>query len=191
MRATVERVRRDKNGGTYFLTLKIRAPRPRTHTYRVSASLYAEAGCPAEGETLEGDTLSLLTEGEERALAVKRAVEILAYGDESCAALTRKLRERGFSPEAAAHAVSLMKEKGYIREEALLLRQISLYGKKKWGPKRILLALLRKGFPCESIRDALAQAKREGLYDDTAIRAALTEGLSEEDARILLKKQGF
>ena len=191
MKATVERIRREKNGSTCFLTLKIQAPRPRTHAYRVHAALYEEVGCPDVGDVLEGEALALLTEEEDRTLAVKRAVEILAYGDTSAAALLRKLRERGFSAEAAGHAVSLMTEKGYIREEELLLRQIALYGKKGWGPRRILPALLRKGFPRASVVEAFSRAKSEGLYDAEAIKAALADGLSEEAAHAIWKKRGF
>ena len=157
-------------------------------------ALYLQAESPAEGDVLEGETLELLTSEEDARLAYTRAVKILAAGDNTRAALCRKLRERGFSKTTAEAAVNRLSEEGVLCEEELLSRQLEIYAKRKWGPKKILPTLLGKGFSRDDIMTAIARARDEGVYDPDAIKEALLAELPSTDAaarRAWLYKHGF
>ena len=194
MKATVEKVLPVRRGEDVLLTLRFTAAAPRTQSYRVSAEAYAEAGSPGEGETLEGDVLVSLTLAEDTRLAYARAVKILAAGDNTRAALLRKLRERGFSAPSAEAAVARLASEGYLPEEEMLLRQLAVYAKRMWGPRRFLPALLEKGFTRDAIREALVRAEAEGVYDADAVKERLLSELASEDPaarRAWLYKHGF
>lgn len=194
MRATLQKLTPVRAGAEILLTLAFAGAMPRTHTYRVARDVYEAAGAPLEGEALSGETLALLTEEEDARLAYGRAVKILAAGDNTRAALLRKLTERGFSRSAAERAVNRLCEEGYIREEDMLLRQLAIYAKRLWGPKKILPTLIQKGFAREEIRQAMERAKEEGVYDADAVRKALLAELPSDDEnakRAWLYKHGF
>ncbi|MBE6656446.1 MAG: hypothetical protein E7609_06245 [Ruminococcaceae bacterium] len=194
MKASIERVQAVRSGTEMLLTVTVASPFPRTHTYRIPADKYLLAGSPAEGEVLDGDTLALLTAEEDVRLAYARAVKILAAGDNTRHALIRKLSERGFSRECAAAAVERLEKEGYIREEELLLRQLGIYAKRRWGPKKFLPNLIEKGFARADIERALVRAKAEGIYDTDEVKACLLSELPSEDAsqkRAWLYKHGF
>ena len=83
---------------------------------------------------------------------------------------------------------------GYIREEELLLRQLGIYAKRMWGPKKFIPNLIEKGFVRADIEAALRRARVEGVYDSEAIKAALLADLPTEDSaarRAWLYKHGF
>lgn len=137
---------------------------------------------------------SALSEEESERRAYARAVKILAAGDNTKRTLVRKLCERGFPRESAEAAVARLTEEGYIREEELLLRQLSIYAKRKWGPKKFLPNLIDKGFSRADIEAALRLAREEGIYDAEAIKETLLSELPTEDAsarRAWLYKHGF
>lgn len=194
MKATVEKVLPVRRGDDVLLTLRFASQAPRTQTYRVSAQAYTEAGSPCEGEELTGDVLIALTLAEDTRLAYARAAKILAAGDNTRAALLRKLKERGFSAPAAEAAVERLSAEGYLPEEEMLLRQLAIYAKRLWGPKRFLPALLAKGFSRDAIRTALLRAEAEGIYDSDAIKERLLADLGDDDPaarRAWLYKHGF
>ena len=193
MKAVVEGLTPARDGGM-LVTLRIAGVSPRVHTYRVTDAEYREAGCPVEEETVEGEAFAALTEREDTRLAYERALKILAAGDNTAAALLRKLRERGFSASVSEKAVKRAEEQGYIREEEMLLRQLSLYAKRLWGPRKFLPALLQKGFSRETVGLAMETAAREGIYQKEAVRQALLDEFSpktEAEAKALLYKYGF
>ena len=131
---------------------------------------------------------------EEARRAYSRAVKILAAGDNSCRGLVRKLTARGFSRESAESAVERLVREGYIREEELLLRQLGIYAKRMWGPKKFIPNLIEKGFARADIEAALRRARAEGIYDGEAIKEALLADLPTEDSaarRAWLYKHGF
>lgn len=131
-------------------------------------------------------------EAETRAYA--RAVKILAAGDNTRRTLVRKLCERGFPRASAEAAVERLVAEGYIREEELLLRQLSIYAKRLWGPKKFIPNLLEKGFAREDITAALVRAKAEGVYDAEEIKEKLLAELPMTNAaaqRAWLYKHGF
>ena len=194
MKATLQKLTPVRAGAEMLLTILFTGAVPRTHTYRVPREAYDEAGAPAEDEVLSDEALSLLTEKEDARLAYARAVKILAAGDNTRAALLRKLTERGFSRTAAESAVARLSDEGYIKEEEMLLRQLAIYAKRSWGPKKILPTLLGKGFSREAIRHAMERAKEEGVYDADEVRAALLAALPSDDEnarRAWLYKHGF
>lgn len=194
MKATLEKVLPVRRGDDVLLTLRFSSCAPRTQTYRVSASAYAEAGAPVQGDVLEGETLIALTLAEDTRLAYARAVKILASGDNTRVALLRKLKERGFSTPSAEAAVARLVSEGYLPEEEMLLRQLAIYAKRMWGPRRFLPALMEKGFSRDAIRQALARAEEEGVYDKEAIKAQLLDTLADDDPaarRAWLYKHGF
>lgn len=194
MKATVEKVLPVRRGEDVLLTLRFTAAAPRTQSYRVSAEAYAEAGSPAEGDVLEGDALVALTLAEDTRLAYVRAVKILAAGDNTRTALLRKLCERGFSAPSAEAAVARLVSEGYLSEEEMLLRQLAVYAKRMWGPRRFLPALLAKGFSRDAIREALARAEEEGIYDTDAVKGKLLADIASDDPaarRAWLYKHGF
>lgn len=194
MKAVIEKVQAVRSGAEVLLTVTVMAASPRTHTYRVTADAYAAAGSPSEGETLAGESLTLLTADEDARLAYARAVKILAAGDNTRRALIRKLTERGFSRECAERAVERLEKDGYIRETELLLRQLGIYSKRMWGPKKFLPNLIEKGFSRADIEAALLQARDEGVYDADEVKERLLSELPATDPaarRAWLYKHGF
>lgn len=194
MKATVERVVSTRSAEGFLVTLRVCSAAERSHTYRVTVAEYEEAGSPTEGDLLEGDALLAITEREDTRLAYERALKILAAGDNTAAALSRKLRERGFSAAVSEAAVARAEENGYIKEEEMLLRQLAIYAKRLWGPRKFLPALLQKGFSRERIEEALRSAAEEGVYDREAIRQALLDEYAPQstaETKALLYKYGF
>ena len=194
MKAAIDKVQAVRGGTEILLTVTVNALSPRTHTYRLPATLYVEAGSPQEGDALDDDTFALLTSEEDARLAYARAVKILSAGDNTRRALTRKLVERGFSRECAERAVARLVEEGYIREEELLLRQLGIYAKRLWGPKKFFPNLIEKGFSRDDIAAALLRARNEGVYDEDKVKAQLLAELPSEDVaarRAWLYKHGF
>ncbi|MBO5755857.1 MAG: RecX family transcriptional regulator [Clostridia bacterium] len=194
MKATLEKVAATRNGAGLLVTLRITQATERVHTYRVTDEEYQSAGAPSEGDVLEGDALAVLTEREDTRLAYERALKILAAGDNTRAALLRKLRERGFSQVVSEAAVARALENGYVKEEEMLLRQLAVYAKRLWGPRKFIPALLQKGFSRESIEKALRRAAEEEVYDKETVKEALLAEFSPKDEaerRSLLYKHGF
>ena len=194
MKAVIEKVQAVRGGTEFLLTLTVTSLLSRTHTYRVTAEKYSLAGCPEAGDPLDGDALMLLTKEEDARLAYARAVKILAAGDNTRRTLIRKLTERGFSGESAEGAVERLVKDGYIREEELLLRQLAIYAKRMWGPKKFSPTLIEKGFSRADIEAALIRAADEGIYDALAVKKRLLDELPTADPaarRAWLYKHGF
>lgn len=194
MKVTLDRMLSVRGGAELLLTLTYHAPSPRTHTYRVSAEEYQRAGTLSEGETYDASELAPLTEREDVREAYKRATKILASGDNTRIQLSRKLCERGFPAACAKQAVARLAEEGYIREDELLLRQLAIYEKRLWGPRKFMPSLLEKGFSRGDIEDALRIAKETGVYDAERIKEALLASLPSDDVsarRAWLYKHGF
>ena len=194
MKATIDAVQAVRQGEEMLLTLTVHAPAPRTHVYRVSREAYFEEGSPSAGDTFSLDDLSALIGEEDARLAYARAVKILAAGDNTKRNLVRKLSERGFLRESAEMAVARLEQDGYIREAELLERQLEIYAKRLWGPKKFLPNLIEKGFVRADIEAALVRAKEMGIYDADAIKAEILKDLPAGDAatrRARLYKYGL
>lgn len=194
MKATIDAVQAVRSGEEILLTVTVHAPASRTHVYRVTKEQYAEAGSPSMGEIFALEELAPLLGDEDDHLAYARAVKILAAGDNTKRNLTRKLTERGFLRESAERAVARLESEGYIREAELLERQLGIYAKRLWGPKKFLPNLIEKGFSRADVITALEKAKASGLYDTEAIKAEILADLPEGDTaarRARLYKHGF
>ncbi|MCQ2385158.1 MAG: RecX family transcriptional regulator [Clostridia bacterium] len=195
MTATVRKIREAKNGEAALVTLFFPCPAGgRTHTYRLTAEEYAEAGYFNEGEELEEEDFLPFTDETDRKEALERAVRILASGDNTAAALTRKLRDRGFLPHQAEEAVQKLQKAGYIRENDMLERQFAVFAARLWGPGKYRPALLQKGFSLAQVEEAEEKAAETGVYDKEKIKEALLlkfrpEGRAETVA--LLYRYGF
>ncbi len=194
MKAVVQKLVASHVANGMLVTLRFFGTFERVHTYRVTAEEYEEAGYPEESDEIEGEALAALTEREDTRLAYERALKILAAGDNTAAALLRKLRERGFSASVAEMAVARAMENGYIKEEEMLLRQLSIYAKRLWGPRKFLPSLLQKGFSRAMIETAMQKAKEEEIYDKEAVKQALLDEFSPQstaETKALLYKYGF
>lgn len=194
MKATIDAVQSVRSGTEILLTVTVHSMPPRTHIYRISADRFSEDGNLDAGETVDFEELAPLIGDEDARLAYARGVKILASGDNTRRNLLRKLTERGFLRESAERAVERLVKEGYIREDELLERQLAIYAKRLWGPKKFLPNLLEKGFSRADIEAALVRAREEGIYDDDSIRAEILAGLPEGDfaqRRARLYKHGF
>ena len=183
-----------RSTGGRLVTLRVLGLAERVHTYRVTEEEYCEAGSPDEGDEVTDEAFAALTEREDARLAYERALKILASGDNTAAALLRKLRERGFSHAVSQAAVERALANGYIKEEEMLLRQLSLYAKRLWGPRKFLPALLQKGFSREAVETALRRAAENGIYDKEAVKQALLDEYhpaTSAETKALLYKFGF
>ncbi len=110
------------------------------------------------------------------ARACQKAEGLLAYGDNSAAALLQKLRRAGYTEAESTRAVSEMLQKGYLKEREQAYRFAVLSVRSRYyGPRRILAALVQKGYPAALSRAAIAEAVADGEIDFSAAAAALLE----------------
>ena len=115
-----------------------------------------KAGC-----SVSEDIYEQLSHSAELEAAVRQGLSILSYGTNSPGRLAEKLIHRGVSRENAEAAVAELIEKGYIDEEKDIMRLCDSMISKKYGPRKILVALRGRGYG----REALAVA--EGYLSDT------------------------
>ena len=84
------------------------------------------------------------------------AVHMLSVGACSQKKLAEKLRAKGFSSETADMAVSFAATRGYIDERAQIESYLRLYiENRNYGPRKILPALLSRGYAKSDISDCL------------------------------------
>lgn len=107
----------------------------------VAAEYRLEAGC-----TLSEETYAQLSRASELDGAVRKGLTILAYGANSVERLEEKLRRHGYTPEIAASASAELVRRGYIDEEKDALRLCDSMISKKYGPRKILVALRNRGY---------------------------------------------
>ena len=143
--------------------------------YAITESEYRALGCPAVGDTLNGEDEVRLLSMDEAHRAYTAAVRILSFGDNNAATLCRKLRARGFSATAAEGAVALAIRRGYLREDDILERSVLAAARKLWGPRRITEALVAKGYRRGEVEDTLRRLADAGEIDFRASRRRLLE----------------
>lgn len=98
-------------------------------------------------------------------LAVQKAQRVLSCGDHSKRALTAKLVKAGTEKQFADRAALIMEEKGYIDEDSQTERiAAALCLRKGWGKRRIISALLEKGYEKASVMRA-ADLIGDGEYE--------------------------
>ncbi len=166
-------------------------------TLSVPLPLYERLGKPGIGDPLPDAAVSELTYASEYRLACRHALRILEYGDNNARTLRDKLVRKGISREIAADAVRRMVELGYIREAETARRLAVGYAKRNlWGEKKIVSALIAKGYSKSDAEAAVRHAADAGEIDfaevkKTLIKRCRTRGLEDEKIRATLWRYGF
>ena len=99
-----------------------------------------------KGEEISRELFETLSDNAELDEAIRKGLSILGYGSNSAARLEEKLRRQGFSSETATSAVAELIERGYINEEKDALRLCDSLILKKYGPRRVIVALKKRGY---------------------------------------------
>lgn len=187
-----------ENGGAYRVAVSYE-DRGALHKRRLSVPKrdYEEADRPSVGDEVDSDVYRILCRETDGAEALERAYSLLDFSDNSEAALRRKLLHRGYLRESVDTAIATLKARKVLSDEALLSRYVvSLAEKKLYGRKKIVAALVAKGFRPDDVRRAIDSAVACGDIDFDAVRSRLVEkklGASpdKEEIYALLRKQGF
>ncbi len=163
---------------------------------RLSRGEYEAVGSPLAGTLLNEETEERIKSYSEAHAATSAALRILSFGDNNQKTLSQKLKKRGFSEEATQTAIEAMQTRGYIDEKDQVYRLcVSAANRKLWGPRKILLTLLGKGYAANDVKEAIARAVAAGEIDFTATKRALLEKKGAEDdpqkIRALLYRYGF
>ena len=163
----------------------------------VPASLYERLGAPGVGTSLSDTVLPELLHASEYRLACRHAIRILEYGDNNARTLRDKLIRKGVSREIAAEAVEKMVSLGYIREGEQARRLAVGYARRNlWGEKKIVSALIAKGYSRPdadaAVRDAVDGGEIDfGEIKKTLIKRCRSRGLPDEKIRATLWRYGF
>lgn len=111
------------------------------------------------GRDVDPKLLEELKEQAERRKARERAYYLLGYRDHSAKELYDKLLH-SVSPETAAETVALMIEQGYINDAAYAEKLARYFlQSKKWGGRRALQEMVRRGIDRETAENALADCE--------------------------------
>lgn len=171
--------------------------RPHRRRYYTDRAGYAQLGCPVSGSPLSPEAMGMLERADRRVRAVAAAVRLLAYGDNSRLALGRKLRQKGHDRESTEAALAEMEARGYLREAEQAARYAAAAVQRKcWGRRRVLFALLGKGYTRAVALSAIASAEAAGEIDFAAAKARLLADRLPPDAdaetrRALLYRYGY
>lgn len=123
-----------------------------------------KTGMEVDAPFLEG-----LKQEAERRKARERAYYLLGYRDHSSQELYQKLL-RCVSPPVAAETVALMQRQGYLNDEAYaqkLARYCLLT--KKWGQRRAMQEMLRRGVERETAQLALESCEVDSVEQLKAV----------------------
>ena len=166
-------------------------------SYTVDKAFYTKLGRPERGCILDDGTVSLIAEEDGKIEAKKSALSLLSYSDNNEKGLYMKLRRKGYDSATARNAVDEMVSLGYVNEERQLLRIIKSEANDKLrGPKKILPALVSKGYPIGLVRSVMRRLcdDREVDFQANAARLVnkrLGSGADPKEAKELLYKSGF
>ena len=153
----------------------------------VSESVYREGGAPLVGETVDGETVAYFQASVDRRESVKRALRLLGYSDKSQAQLAEMLMRRGFSAEVAREATEEAIRLGYLNEKRAVEHAVRfMVEHKHYGARRILPALVGKGYPKALVHSVIGALVESGEIDFKAsFRALLLKKKIDEisDAR--------
>lgn len=111
------------------------------------------------GQTVDSKLLEKWKEQAERRKARERAYYLLGYRDHSAKELYDKLLH-SVSSEIAVETVALMIEQGYINDAAYADKLARYFlQSKKWGERRALQEMVRRGIDRETAENALAECE--------------------------------
>lgn len=148
----------------------------------LSESVYREGGAPLVGETVDGEVVACFQASVDRRESVKRALTLLGYSDKSVRTLTEMLVRRGFSPEVAREATEEAVRLGYLNESRAVEHAVRfMVEHKHYGARRILPALLAKGYPKTLVHEVISTLVNSGEIDfNEAFRALLKKKRVDE-----------
>lgn len=190
-------VRAVRRAGKDALALSVVFDGGETVTLTVPPSLYERIGSPGTGARLSDAATSELAHESEYLSACRHALRILEYGDNNARTLRDKLVRKGISREVACEAVERMVSLGYIREGEQARRLAVGYARRNlWGERKIVSALIAKGYSREDAESAVRDAAEEGEIDfrkvrETLIKRCQSRGLEPEKIRAALWRYGF
>ncbi len=101
--------------------------------------------------------------GSEVHAALKRGLGILSYGRASERMLCRKLQLKGIRREIAEEAVAELRRQGYLNPSEDARYDAEKCIRKLWGKRRIISALLEKGYDRDTVRFALDSLEDEDV----------------------------
>ena len=99
-----------------------------------------------KGDTVSRELYLELSSTADLDGAVRKGLSILGYGTNSVARLEEKLRHHGYSEDISSKAVATLVERGYLDEEKDALRLCDSMISKKYGPRKIIIALRNRGY---------------------------------------------
>ena len=125
----------------------------------------------APGTALDNAELDALTFEAELIPAREKAYQLLGCGDQSRKRLAEKLQRAGFSHEVIEAVCDRLEERDYLNDARLAARLAKQFAEeKRWGPRRILPELTRRGIPAGLAREAVSSLDTD--FNETA-RAVL------------------
>lgn len=163
---------------------------------RLTRVEYEAVGSPSAGTPLDEETEEKIRAFSEAHAAYSAALRILSFGDNNQRALSQKLKKRGFSQASTNAVIETMQKRGYINEKDQAYRLcVHAANRKLWGPRKILLTLLGKGYSQATVKEALLRATEAGEIDFTETRRALLKKKCRETdphrIRAFLYRYGF
>lgn len=129
--------------------------------FLVPASLVADLRL-VKGE-VDRACYDAVVRGSELHAAIKRGLGILSYGSASERMLCRKLQMKGIRREIAEEAVEALRRQGYLNPAEDALREADRCIRKLWGRRRIVSALLEKGYSRAVIQETLESLSDDGV----------------------------
>lgn len=162
--------------------------------YSVSEMTYISLSLVRGGE-IDAETLSVISEDDERYRATSKALSLLSYGDNTKSALFAKLLRAGFRREVASDTVKECVRLGYIDERRQISRSVELEANRSLrGKDFIVKKLVGKGYRISDVLSVIDELTEEGVIDFTRSFRDLCEkhgaATPEERAR-LAYKNGF
>lgn len=129
--------------------------------YLLSSKLFADLGIKLG--ICDGAVFDAVCHASKVYAAEKRGLNILGFGSCSEKALYLKLVSRGFAKDIAAEAVEHISALGYMNSDGDALREAQRCVSKHWGLRRIAAHLRSKGYPDESVKNAIYTLEDEGV----------------------------
>lgn len=97
-----------------------------------------------------------------------KALSILAMRDHAEGELRKKLEERYYPKKHIDAVIERFVEIGYINDERTAERFIKSLVRQGWGPMKIRVKMRQKGYPAETIDDALAEVDEDATWLESA-----------------------
>ncbi len=154
---TIQSVFRSKAGVALTVLVRTKKGEEETKEFLISDDLWTFRHL-APGVELDGDTFEEISHAALMSRALARTREILSYAGQSRSGLIAKLRHHDLPEEICEEAADWAVEKHLIREDEQAAMLAETYQRRKyWGQKRIYAELISRGYPSETVHEAIAQ----------------------------------